>query len=276
MNLDKFKTNGKFLMLALDHRGSFKKLMNPNDPDLVTDDQAVELKKEIIDALRGEFSSLLIDQTIGLQAYDPKDTPFLLPVEKSGYEVKGEERLTELEYSIDDLKQAGASGAKILLYFNPYADSAKLQLETARKVLTQCRENDFPYFLEIRTYKDGREADKMDLDERQLIILDSLKMFLKEEVKPDVFKLEYPGSALGCQTITALLGDIPWILLTMGASFDEFATQLEEASIRGCQGFLAGRALWQEVCSMRGEEKQKFLKETLPDRFKKISEVFNS
>lgn len=273
MNLDQFKKDGKFLMLAFDHRGSFKKLMNPNDPDSVTDDQAVELKKEVIDALRGQFSSVLIDQTIGMQAYDPKDKPFLLPIEKSGYEVKGEERLTELGYSIDNLKQAGASGAKILLYFNPYVESAKTQLETARKVLDECRVAEFPYFLEIRTYKDGREADKMDSDERQLIILDSLKMFLKEEVKPDVFKLEYPGSALGCQTITALLEDIPWIMLTMGASFDEFTKQLEEASIRGCQGFLAGRALWQEVCSMQGEEKEKFLKETLPERFKTISDI---
>lgn len=273
MNLDQFKRNSKFLMLALDHRGSFKKLMNPDNPDSVTDEQAVELKKEIIDSLREAFSSLLIDQTIGMQAFEPPDKPFLLPVEKSGYEVKGEERLTELGYSINDLKQAGASGAKILLYFNPYVESAKTQLETARKVLDECRAAEFPYFLEIRTYKDDREADKMDSEERQLIILDSLKMFLKEEVKPDVFKLEYPGSALGCQTITALLGDIPWIMLTMGASFDEFTSQLKEASIRGCQGFLAGRALWQEVCSMSGEEKQKFLKEILPERFRKISKI---
>ena len=43
----------------------------------------------------------------------------------------------------------------------------------------------------------------------------------------------------------------------------------------GAKGFLAGRALWQEVCTMKGEEKNKFLKETLPDRFRKVSEIIS-
>jgi tagatose-1,6-bisphosphate aldolase len=120
----------------------------------------------------------------------------------------------------------------------------------------------------------------MDEGEREKIVLESLKMFTRHDIFPDVFKLEYPGNSLGCQTISATIQlterQIPWILLTMGSSFDDFVTQLKEASIRGCSGFLAGRAVWQEVCAMQGEEKQKFLKETLPKRFKIISDIMST
>lgn len=279
-DLSKFQKDGKFLMLAFDHRGSFKKLMNPESPDSVTDEEAVALKKEIIDSLRGQFSSILVDEQIGLKAFEPKDVPYLLPIEKTGYETTGEERLTELGTSVEALKAAGASGCKILVWFNPYVDSAQKQLEISKKVMDDCKAADFPYFLEIRTYDGDREADKMQDDEREKIILDSVKMFLRHDIYPDVYKLEYPAGALACQTISAALQlterEIPWILLTMGSSFDNFVTQLKEASMRGCKGFLAGRAVWQEVCSMQGEEKQKFLKETLPERFKIISEIMNT
>lgn len=276
-DLSKFQKDGKFLMLAFDHRGSFKKLMNPQNPDSVTDEAAVALKKEIIDSLRGQFSSILVDEQIGLKAFEPKDVPYLLPIEKTGYETTGEERLTELGTSAQALKDAGASGVKILVWFNPYVESAQKQIEIAKKVMDDCKTLDFPYFLEIRTYDGDREADKMEDDEREKIILESVKMFLRHDVFPDVYKLEYPAGALACQTISAAMQlterEIPWILLTMGSSFDDFVSQLKEASIRGCKGFLAGRAVWQEVCNMQGEEKQKFLKETLPERFKVISNI---
>ncbi|KKQ08728.1 MAG: Tagatose-bisphosphate aldolase [Candidatus Daviesbacteria bacterium GW2011_GWA1_36_8] len=264
-------------MLAFDHRGSFKKMMNPSDPEVVSDAEAIELKKKIIDSLREKFSAVLIDQDIGFKAYEPKDKPFLLPVEKSGYEKQGKERITDLEYSLDSLINNGASGAKILIWFNPYAESAQIQIETCKKLIEECKQKDFPFFLEIRTYDGENEADKMSEPEREKINIDSLKMFLRHKVYPDVYKLEYPGSAIACQTFTAALAleekQIPWIMLTMGASFDEFCKELEIASVRGCQGFLAGRALWQEACSLKDEELEKFLSETLPERFQKISEI---
>lgn len=273
-DLSQFKKNNKFLMLAFDHRRSFKKLLNPQSPDSVSDEMAVWAKKEIIDALRGEYSSILIDQEIGFKAYDPKDKPFLLPVEKSGYEQQGGERITELEYSVGQLKEMGAAGVKILLWFNYRLTSANKQIEVARKVLEECKLHGLPYFLETRSYDPLKgEGKQLNYEVMDDLVIGGVKMLLDEGVRPDVFKLEYPGSPLGCQKITAILGETPWILLTMGASFEEFAKQLKEATVRGCQGFLAGRAVWQEVCSMKGEEKMKFLNKTLVERFRKISEI---
>lgn len=278
MDLNKFKINNKFLMLALDHRGHMRKLLNPENPDAATSEQIISVKSEIIKSIEDQFSGVLVDQDFGLEAFQSTNSnkPFLLPVEESGYETVGEDRLTKIKYSATDLIKLGASAAKLLIFFNPQGKSALKQIETCQKVLNDCRQNHFPLFLEIRIYQGDREADKMDEGEREDLNIESIKMFLQSNIKPDVYKLEYPGTALACQKVTTILGDIPWILLTMGASFEEFKEELKQASIRGCQGFLAGRALWQEVCSISGDEKQKFLSETMPERFREIAKIATS
>lgn len=254
-------------MLALDHRGSFKKLMNSTSPDSVEDDQVIKLKSDIIQALASQFSGVLIDEAWGIEACKEvcQVKSFLLPLEKTGYTDEEGERVTELEYSVQQIKEMGASGAKLLLYFNPNAQSAGKQLETARKVMEECKNNDFPFFLEIVTYGNGNG-----------MVAESVKMLLDDEIVPDVWKLEYPGSFEACREVTGLVGETPWILLTGGQSFDEFKAQLEIATAGGAKGFLAGRALWQEVCRLEGDEKQKFLAETLPERFKIVAEICNS
>lgn len=280
MNLDKFTSNGKFLMLALDHRGSIKKLINPKNPDSVSDEQVISIKREIINALADQFSGLLIDEHWGLEACKEvcQYKPYLLPLEKSGHVEDGEERITELEYEVVDLMKLGASGAKILFYFNPNVASAKKQLETAKKLVDECRHKNYPLFLEIVTYTPVILSEAKNIypsaePQDDKMVLESVKMFIENDAVPDVWKLEYPGSAKNCELVTKLVGDSPWILLTGGETYEEFKPKLEEAIKGGARGFLAGRAIWQEVCTLEGEEKKKFLKETLPNRFREISEV---
>src|SRR5476649_1636219 len=133
MDLKQFTNNGKYLMLALDHRGSFKKMMLPQNPDLVGDGEVIWLKSQIINNLKSQMSGLLIDEDYGLKAYPDHIKPFLLPIEKTGYTEDLGERITEIEYSVDQLISFGAKGAKLLIYFNPAVKSAGKQLETSRK-----------------------------------------------------------------------------------------------------------------------------------------------
>ncbi len=265
MDLSQFTHNGKFLMLALDHRESFKKLINPQNPDQVVDEKLIQLKSEIIGAVSDQFSSLLIDPYYGLQAYKNRTKPFLLCIERSGYKEFADGRYTELEFSGDEIKGYGAAGGKLLLYFNPYKGSAHTQLTKADDVRHELNEiYNLPLFLEIVTY--GSES-------KQKLITESVQAFLRANVQPDVFKLEFPGDAENCKKITGMLGQTPWILLTGGEEFNNFKHQLEIATQNGCVGFLAGRALWKEIFELVGEEKQTFLRETLPQRFREISEI---
>ncbi|MBI2012056.1 DUF2090 domain-containing protein [Candidatus Daviesbacteria bacterium] len=283
MSLNKFKEHGKFLMLALDHRGSFKKLMNPKDPDEVADQEVIDLKKEIIESLQDQFSGLLIDVEDGLPAYTNKQSfssskqsfssskskPFLLPLEKSGYKEEEGERITELQRTVAELLSLGADGGKLLLYFNPSLKSAQKQLEIAKKALDDANAHGFTFFLEPVTYtKDG----KTHTQDKELV-LGTVKTLKEAGVKPDVFKIEYPGNIDGCMEVTKILGDTPWILLAYPDSFEKFKTHLDSAIKGGAQGFLAGRAIWQEACTLKGKEKEKFLKETMPERFRQIVEI---
>lgn len=251
-------------MLALDHRQSIKKLINPQNPNITSDGQVINFKREVINALKDQFSGLLIDEVWGLEACKEicQDKPFLLPLEKSGYINKDGERITELEYTVSQIKNLGASGAKLLIYFNPNTDSAKSQLETARKAVKECRSSDFPLFLEIVTY--GNTGNR---------VYESVRAFKTVDVIPSVWKLEYPGSRQVCQEITTLVGSTPWILLTGGDEFGVFKSHLQEAVNAGASGFLAGRALWQELPKLAGQEKEEFLKNTLPQRFRTIASI---
>jgi tagatose-1,6-bisphosphate aldolase len=269
--MDSRLPNNKYLMLALDHRDGFRKIINPDNPSLVSKEIAIEYKKQIINSLKDKFSALLIDEDYGLPAYKsiiPTLTiPYLLPIENTGYKDVDGERVTIVEKTADYLKSQGAYAVKLLVYFCPGSKSSHLQIETAKKVIQDSHDSGLPVFLEIVTYNSESE-DK---------VLESIKAFLKERVIPDVFKIEFPGSEEQCKKVTNILGDIPWILLTRGASYSMFYDQLEIASKNGCQGFLAGRSLWQELLTIKDEkEKETFLKETLPSRFDEIKEIVNS
>lgn len=268
MNNQTFSKNNKFLMLALDHRESFKKLINPFSLKL-----AIELKSQIIEAVYDQMTGVLVDLEYGYSAYiklnKPQVKPFLLPLEKSGYTDQSGERITEIAHSVKELKDFGATGVKLLVYFNPSYKTAINQMQTAKKVADECKKLNMPFFLEIVNYENENDDYK---------VIRSLERFLKNKIYPDVFKLEYPGSLENAKKITQLLNElnIPWILLTRGSIFDNFENQLEISMQAGCSGFLAGRGLWQELPTIKDEKlKLLFLNQTLPQRFKKLVDIVN-
>ena len=253
-------------MLAFDHRDSFKKMIDPFSVDT-----AIEIKKNIIESVYDQMSGVLIDLDYGYPAYlqinKPEVKPFLLPIEKSGYTDEEGERVTQIAYTAKELKDKGAAGIKLLVYFNPSYKSALKQLETTKRVIEDAKSQNMPVFLEIVNYDNENDTNK---------VVRSLERFLNNGIYPDVYKLEYPGSIENAKKVTELLKpkNIPWIILTRGTSFNNFVQQLEISVEGGCVGFLAGRSLWQEGPSLKTpEQKDKFYKETLPNRFKTICDI---
>ncbi len=268
MSTEIFQKQNKFLILALDHRKSLERV--------VKTEQIIGIKQDIISALKEQISGVLIDPVFGLTAYKNLgiDIPFLLPLEKSGYKEDANGRHTEIERTVGEIKSLGASGVKLLIYFNPFNGSAENQIKIAKQSIEDSKKNELPLFLEILTYTDiddDKTISKADL------IMKSLQMFLDKGAVPDVFKLEYPDSADDCKRISELLGKTPWVLLSKGARFDDYKKQLKNAVAGGVFGFLAGRALWQELLDYQGQgqeqKKQEFLKNTLPTRFHQLSKI---
>lgn len=265
MKLDIFKQQNKFLMLALDHRSSFKKMF-ADYPEAEKKEAMIETKKKIIAGVKNDASGLLLDPVYGYEAYKRLkiNLPHLICLEKSGYEKSVQGAKTIIQYKAEQLKILGASGVKLLLPFNPESETASYQLGVAEKALRDAKQNDLPFFLEIII-----EPEK----EKEKLLLSAIKLFLEKKLNPDVFKLEYPGSLDLCRQITKQLDKTPWILLSRGASFDVFKHYLKEAISVGCTGFLVGRALWQEIGILKELEKEKFIQKTIPQRFKELKEI---
>lgn len=270
-----FQKNNKFLMLALDHRQSLKRLINPEDPHLVERSLLIEAKKKILASLKNAPSGILLDVEFGLPAFNEvfgelkEKPPFILSCEKTGYQEKEGQRFTQIEYSVENLRDRGALGVKLLIYFNPLLEPSKThQIETAKMVLEDCRANNLPLFLEIILYKEQKR-------QKFRLLLETLKLFLRAGISPDVFKLDYPGSQRACQEVSNLLSGVgvPWVLLSRGVDFQLFKEELKQAIKGGAAGFLAGRALWQEGVEASSEHQEHFFNQVLPDRFLRLVNI---
>jgi tagatose 1,6-diphosphate aldolase/sulfofructosephosphate aldolase len=103
------------------------------------------------------------------------------------------------------------------------------------------------------------------------IVVDSAEQMAG--LRPDLLKLEWPGSADGCRNVTEALGGVPWALLSAGVGIDEFVERVEIALDAGAVGFIAGRAIWGEAVTLRREERVSFLHETAVPRLACLCDV---
>jgi tagatose-1,6-bisphosphate aldolase len=266
-NISIFEKDGMLPMLAFDHRGSFEKAMKAAYPDTeVTLDEMIALKQKIIASVETLCSGMLIDQDMGLPAYKKLNcqTPFLLPMEKTGYTDEAGERLTELMYSPESLQECGAQGAKVLLYSNHNLPSWEKQLATAQRAIESTQGVHLPLFLEFVNYDANGIVSGT--------VVENVKTAIQADIKPTVWKVAYPGSREECRKMTEICSDTRWVVLTGGGTFEEFVERYQIAVEEGARGFLAGRALWAEACDFyRDKEKlEQFLSVVLPERFREL------
>ena len=266
MNVQQFTENNDYLMLAFDHRENFKKYINPQFPEKVTDEETVDAIKEIIKSTKNDFSGILLDDKYSLSAYRELgiDKPVVLPLEKSSYELVDNEKITVQDKEPAEIKVLGAGAGKFLIYFDPKLNSADEKTELAKKVIEQSHQEGLPIFLGIIS-EDTQNYER---------VIDSVEYFLKKNIIPDVFVLEFPGSDYLCRKVSNSLGAVPWIMLSGGADYVLFREQLKIAADNGCRGFVIGRSLWQEYFDIAEPERKKhFLEFTLPLRFSEIKDI---
>ena len=85
---------------------------------------------------------------------------------------------------------------------------------------------------------------------------------LADELGADLLKLEFPGyvqsadyRARAVDAVAELDSKVtsPWIILSAGVGYDDFAVQLELASRGGACGYMAGRSIWRDVAKTFGD-----------------------
>lgn len=277
--------NGIIGALAIDQRGSLKKMISNASTNEIGDQGIIEFKKVVSRELTKYSSSILLDPEYGLPAAKERDEQagLLLAYEKTGYDATKPGRQPDLldEWSVKRLKEEGADAIKFLLYYD--VDEAKeindLKHAFVERLGSECVAEDIPFFLELVSY-DSNIEDVKGYDYAKIKphkVNDMMKEFSKERYQVDVLKVEVPVHMNFVEGFTegefiytkeqaaqyfkeqSEATHLPYIYLSAGVSAQLFRETLEFAAQAGADfnGVLCGRATWKngvEPFAEQGED----------------------
>lgn len=278
---------GHFVILAMDHRGNLRRSLDPTAPDAVTYEAMVGTKLEVTGALASHASAVLLDPEYGAaQAVAagvlPGQTGLIVAVEQTGYEGHATARESQVlpGWSVEKTARMGASAVKLLLYYHPQAPNAEEQEALVQQVGSSCRQLEIPLFLEPLSFSLSAGVKTLPSSEKRQVIVETARRLTPLGV--DVLKAEFPLNtreeadeglwAEACAELSAA-SSTPWVVLSAGVSFEEFARQTRVACQAGASGVMAGRAVWQEAAALKGAARSRFLSETARERMETLSEI---
>lgn len=277
--------NGIIGALAIDQRGSLKKMINCASSQNIGDQEIINFKKLVSKELTKYASSILLDPEYGLQAAKVRDehSGLLLAYEKTGYDATKPGRLPDLldEWSVKRLKEAGADAVKFLLYYDVDEDKEINDIKHAfvERIGSECVADDIPFFLELVSY-DANIEDTKSKEYARIKphkVIEMMKEFSKPRYNVDVLKVEVPvnmnyveGYAENEFVYTleqakkyfkeqSEATDLPYIYLSAGVSANLFQETLELAYQAGARfnGVLCGRATWKDGVQTFAEKGEK-------------------
>jgi tagatose 1,6-diphosphate aldolase len=261
--------------VAVDQRGSLKKMLVADGRVNVVDQDLDEIKTIVTDVLTPHASAILLDPEFGLDALQHRHGKGLfLGYEKTGYDNNVPGRIPEVleHWSARRLVEAGADCVKVLLYYSPYEqqevnDRKHVWVE---RIGDECRALDVPYFVETVGY-DVAGHGEASVEYARLkpsVVKASMVEFSKPRYGVDVLKVEIPVSMKHVSDTRSFAGDaaysksealdrfreqtsvtgLPFIYLSAGVPISEFTESLELANEAksGYSGVLCGRAIWKE------------------------------
>ena len=283
--------DGIFNILAIDHRDSLRVLVDPDQPESVPASMLTELKLDIIEHIAPQATAVMLEpeysagQAIVSGAL-PGHVGFLSALEDQGYLGNPYARQTSLlgGWSVAKAKRLGASGIKLLIFYQPDAGAASERQEALVKaVITDCAREDIPLFLEPLAYPLDPavpvNSAEFAAQRRRTVVETARRLGM---LGPDILKIQFPLDArydsdegLWLEACAELneAATAPWALLSGGDPYDTFKAQVRLACQAGCSGFMVGRALWREAISATGAERGAVLKRIVLPRFEELSQI---
>ncbi len=264
--------NGTFTVLAIDHRGPLRRRLEKEPGVRDVDATLAEVKRDIVRALGGASTAVLLDPEYGLGACIPTGalpgTTGLLIALDTGSTGDPAVLKTGLVEGWDPARMArvGGSGVKLLVYYHPEAPQAGEVEALVRRVGAQCAEAEIPLYLEPLSYDPADPSRPLSSAQRRAVVVETARRLTPLGV--DILKAEFPVNAVeetdervwreACQELTTA-SRVPWVLLSAGVSLPVFVRQTSVACEAGASGVIAGRALWNEAVTANAEARQKFL-----------------
>ncbi|WP_223902680.1 tagatose 1,6-diphosphate aldolase [Lactobacillus laiwuensis] len=279
-------TDGIISALAIDQRGSLKKMLAEAANKPADETTIVDFKKAVSSELTPYASSILTDPEYGLPATKVRDKNcgLLLSYEKTGYDTTEPGRMPDLIANQSGLriKNEGGDAIKFLVYYDPDEGQEINDKKQAfvERVGAEAKANELPFFLEVLTY-DANIADakseefaKVKADK----VLKTMKEFSKPEYDVTVLKVEIPFNIKFVEGFNgdnnvvytqeeakdllkkqSEITDLPYIFLSAGVTSEEFIAEIKMAEEAGADfnGVLCGRATWKPAIkpfAAEGEE----------------------
>jgi tagatose 1,6-diphosphate aldolase len=270
---------GVIAAAAMDQRGSLQKSIEKLGGDSSPKGMA-EFKTVVTDVLTPHATAILLDPEYGLKAANSRHGKgLLLAYELSGYDNSKPGRLPDLlpNESVRRLVEQGATGIKILLYYNPYDDKNVNDRKHAfvERIGSECEAEEVPFFLEPIVYNDDVKDEFEFAKLKPKYVRLSMEELTKDRYGVDILKVEFPfnanfteGFAKGEQIAysqedamkytreAASVATKPYIYLSAGVDMDVFATSVEIAGKAGTSfsGVLCGRATWKNGIPIYAKE----------------------
>ena len=272
--------HGRFAVLAIDHRDSLRAVLAPDDPDSVTSEAIVDLKRDLVAGLADQATGVMLEPEYSIpQLLDgtlPPGVGFTAALEAQGYMADPEAAPVALldGWSVQAAADCGAAAAKLLVLYRPDRPHAAAQEQAAAEILAECQRVGIPLLVEPLFYR----LD--DPSTRPQIVLDTVDRFAPMGF--DVLKLPFPIDAdhdpdrdtwaAACDEISARC-DMPWTLLSGGGTFESYRSQLEVAMASGCSGFTVGRALWGEAALASPAERPAVIADLIAPRLAALRDL---
>jgi tagatose 1,6-diphosphate aldolase len=283
--------DGILTVCALDHRESLRRALNEKDPGAVSFQEMVDFKLDLCRAVYSFASAVLLDPIYGaaqavVSGALPGNMGLLVSLEKTGYTGEESARITELlpEWGVAKIKRLGASAVKLLIYFRvDLEETTQKQLDLVTRVAGQCIDEDIPLLVESVTYPTASEKGNPAafLKKKPELVIEAAKQLTALPI--DMLKSEFPADIdyerddrklkSYCEKLSKA-SRLPWVLLSAGADFKRFKTEVEIACRNGASGFMAGRALWQEAARIAPrEDRMAFFKYRTTGRLRELTRI---
>lgn len=272
--------DGRFAVLAIDHRDSLRSVLAPDNPDSVSHQDIVDLKRELVAGLADGATGVMLEPEYSIpQLLDgtlPPGVGFTAALEAQGYMADPEAAPVALleGWSAQAAAECGAAAAKLLVLYRPDRPHAAAQEKAAADILAECRRVGIPLLVEPLFY--GLDDPSL----RPQIVLDTVDRFAPMGF--DILKLPFPVDAdhdpdrakwaAACSKISNRC-DMPWTLLSGGGTFESYRAQLEVAMASGCAGFTVGRALWGEAALAPATDRAAVIEELISPRLAALRDL---
>ena len=274
-------SEGIFSIVAMDQRGTLKRMFAAVGNDSPTDNDMFGAKIAVASALSKSASGILLDPTWGVPAVNDNDVlpstcGLLVSAENPDRgNFNGEPRPTKMVgQDAAWVKSLGGQAVKVLVSMHPgrpigagEPDLTSETVELVRNIVADCKAQGIPSVIENLIYPlPGQELT--DQQKEDLIVESAI---LLNDTKPDLLKLEFPITERGAKRIADGI-TVPWAVLSAGVAFEQFKKVITiSCDAGGASGFIAGRSIWKEAIGMNPADQKAFLESTAVARLEELN-----